>query len=146
MPRPRRVTIPAVGLEMPVRPVGVVADGQMELPDDPAVLGWYRWGPAPGAHGSAVLAGHLDSWEQGVGPLVRLREVLVGDDVVVGTPRGPVVHTVTAVDRYPRQALPDTLFARSGPPLLRLVTCGGEYDEDAGGYQQNLVVTAEPRH
>jgi hypothetical protein len=36
------------------------------------------------------------------------------------------------------------VFARTGAPRLRLITCGGEYDVDAGGYQQNLVVTAVP--
>jgi hypothetical protein len=92
-----------------------------------------------------VLAGHLDSWEFGVGPLVRLREVEVGDALVVETARGTSVSTVTRIDRYARGALPAEVFTRVGAPRTRLVTCGGEYDADAGGYQQNLVVTAEPR-
>ena len=138
------MTVPAVGLDLPVVPVGVRDDGQMRLPDDPAVLGWYRFGPAPDERGSAVVAGHLDSWEYGVGPLVRLRDVRPGDAVVVRTARGRVVLAVTDVRRYAKEALPATVFARAGEPRLRIVTCGGAFDEAAGSYEENLVVTAEP--
>ena len=41
---------------------------------------------------------------------------------------------------------PDDVFDRSGQAaVLRLITCGGPYDPDRGGYQDNLVVTAERR-
>jgi hypothetical protein len=118
----------------------------MALPPRPDVLGWYRYGPPPGAgSGSVVMAGHLDSRRFGLGPLVKLREVAVGDRVRValadGRTRGYVVRRI---DRYDRQALPAGLFARTGPERLRVITCGGAYDPDAGGYQENLVVTAVP--
>jgi hypothetical protein len=146
--RPVRITVDTVGIDSAVRPVGVAADGQMELPPDPAVLGWYRFGPAPGAgttEGSAVLAGHLDSRQYGLGPLVRLRYVDNGDLVEVTLSDGSTMtYRVQAVTRYDQQALPAELFARSGAPRLRIITCGGDYDVDAGGYQQNLVVTAVP--
>ncbi len=146
--RPVALTIGAVGLAMPVRPVGATADGQVALPPDPAVLGWYRYGPSagPGARGSAVLAGHLDSVRFGVGPLVALRDVATGDAVGVGLSDGRTRRfVVSRVDRYDRhQALPAALFARVGPHRLRVVTCGGSYRPEAGGYQQNLVVTAVP--
>jgi hypothetical protein len=146
VPRPAQVAIPSVQLRAPVRPVGVAGDGQMRLPADPEVLGWYRFGPAPTAAtgGSVVLAGHLDSTEFGIGPLVRLREVTLGSTVTVTTSRG-VRHdyVVRRVQRFDRQRLPEEVFGRSGPELLRLVTCGGAYDPDRG-YEQNLVVTAVP--
>ncbi|HEX4977982.1 MAG TPA: class F sortase, partial [Nocardioides sp.] len=148
-PEPARavqLTAPTVGLDLPVRPVGVARDRQMALPADPSVLGWYRHGPAPGAgRGSVVVAGHLDSRRFGLGPLVRLRDVQVGDRVVVtrddGTRRAYVVRSLR---RYDRQALPAELFSRAGAERLRIVTCGGAFLPDRGGYQQNLVVTAVP--
>ncbi len=39
----------------------------------------------------------------------------------------------------------DGTFARDGDPILRLVTCGGEYDGDAHRYRSNVVVTAVPQ-
>ncbi len=143
---PTRVWIDGVGIDARVRPVGVAADGQMEMPADPRVFGWYRFGPAPGADsGSVVVAGHLDSRRFGLGPLVRLRDVEVGETVRVGgSDGGTTTYRVVDVARYDRQGLPAEIFARSGEPRLRVVTCGGAYDPERGGYQQNLVVTAAP--
>jgi hypothetical protein len=108
--RPVRVVMPSADIAAPLRSVGVAGDGQMELPVDPRVLGWYRFGAAPGERsgGSVVLAGHLDSKRFGLGPLVRLRDIRPGDPVEVtmadGTRRS---YRVTALDRFDRQALPD---------------------------------------
>ncbi len=38
----------------------------------------------------------------------------------------------------------EELFAVDGPPRLTLISCGGYYDPDNGGYQDNVVVTAVP--
>lgn len=145
-PRTLRVQVASADIDSAVRPVGVSPDGQMALPARPEVLGWYRFGPAPGAGtGSVVLAGHLDSKRYGLGPLVGLRQVEVGDGVRVARSDGRAKsYTVLDVRRYDRRALPEELFARTGPERLRIITCGGDYLPDAGGYQQNLVVTAEP--
>jgi hypothetical protein len=145
--RPVRVALSSVGIEAPVRPVGVAEDGQMQLPPDPRVMGWYRFGPAPGTEsgGSVVIAGHLDSKRFGLGPLARLRDMEVGQPIEVALADGTTsTYTVVAVQRFDRQGLPEEPFSRQGPERLRVITCGGEYDPDAGGYQQNLVVTAAP--
>ncbi len=144
---PVGLAIAAVGFSAPVSPVGATGEGQMALPADPRVLGWYRFGPSIGPHarGSAVIAGHLDSVRFGLGPLVRLRDVRPGDRMrVLGSDSSTRTFVVRRVDRYDRRALPAELFARRGPLRLRIITCGGAYDPDHGGYQQNLVVTATP--
>lgn len=142
---PTRVRVPALGLDAVVRPVGVGGERQMSLPADPRVLGWYRYGPGPGDRGSAVLAGHVDSRRYGVGPLADLQAIGVGDRVEVTTGPGRTrSYVVDSIERFDRQALPADVFARTGPERLRLVTCTGPYLPEAGGYQQNLVVTAVP--
>ncbi|WP_199904916.1 class F sortase [Nocardioides sediminis] len=144
-PTPVRVRVPGIGLDAAVQPVGVGAGRQMRLPADPRVLGWYRFGPAPGGDGSVVLAGHVDSRRFGVGPLAALQTIGVGDRVEVVTGPGSVrAYRVDSIERFSRQALPEDVFARTGPERLRLVTCTGPFVPDAGGYQQNLVVTAVP--
>lgn len=144
-PTPTRVRVPALGLEAAVLPVGVGGDRQMQLPSDPRVLGWYRFGAGPGGRGSVVLAGHVDSRRFGVGPLADLRGIAVGDRVEVATGSGSVrPYRVDSIETFDRQALPADVFARTGPERLRLVTCTGPYLPQAGGYQQNLVVTAVP--
>ena len=143
---PVRLRVPGVGLDAPVTPVGVADGRQMRLPDDPRVLGWYRFGPAPrSGTGSVVLAGHVDSRAYGVGPLARLSGVRAGDVVEVALgPDRRSSYRVDSVERFDRQALPPAVFARTGPERLRIVTCTGPYLPEQGGYQQNLVVTAVP--
>jgi hypothetical protein len=143
--RPVRVALGSIGINAVVRPVGVAGDAQMQLPPDPRVIGWYEFGPAPASGtGSVVLAGHLDSRRFGVGPLVRLRDVEVGDPVEVLSSDGVTsTYRVVRVERFDQQALPAEIFARTGPERLRVVTCGGAYDPETG-YEKNLVVTAVP--
>ncbi|MGR7024790.1 class F sortase [Geodermatophilus sp. URMC 62] len=143
---PVRLQIPARGVDAPVDATGVTADGQMALPGDVGRAGWYRFGPVPGAPGSAVVAGHVDDVEQGLGALAPLREVQPGDEVLVTDAAGAVTRWVVAGrELLDKQALPvDVLFRRDGPPRLTLVTCGGPFLPDVGGYRDNVVVVAEP--
>ncbi|MGW1339567.1 class F sortase [Kribbella sp. NPDC002412] len=144
-PTPTRLVVPAVGIDVPVRAVGVAADGQMELPPNPATIGWYRFGPGPADdRGSMVLGGHLDSKEYGVGPLIRLRKVRAGQLIRISSYGGrTTTYRVDSVREITKRRLPlAELFDRTGPHRLRVVTCGGGYDPDNGGYQQNLVVSA----
>jgi sortase (surface protein transpeptidase) len=143
--RPAGLRVPAVGVDVRVVPVGVEPSGEMELPDDPGVVGWYRFGPRPGEGvGSAVLAGHVDSERYGVGPLAALGGTRPGDRVLVRLGPRWVDYRVDSVEQLDRRALPAAVFARTGPERLRIITCTGPYLPEAGGYQQNLVVTAVP--
>ena len=146
-PRPVLVEVPRLGVRATVQPVGVTADGAMRIPRDARRVGWYRFGPAPGApEGSAVLAGHVDSRAQGRGVFFRLATVEVGDTVRVTQAGGEVLgYRVVARESIRKQRLPaDELFARDGSPRLTLITCSGPYVAELGGYQDNLVVTATP--
>ena len=144
---PRRVSIASVDIAMEVRATGVTSDGQMELPDDPRTIGWYRFGALPGDdRGSAVLGGHVDSVRFGTGPLARLASVQDGARVTVtGADGQRIDYRVTSVERITKSALPvDRLFAPDVDHRLVLVTCGGRYLPEAGGYEDNIVVIAEP--
>lgn len=144
---PVSVELESVSIDAEVVPVGLADDGQMELPPDPNVAGWYRFGPTAGdGAGSVVLAGHVDSRTYGVGQLSRLRETEVGDEIVVRTESGvDIRYTVEDVRSYPRAELPlAEVFSRDGDERLVLITCDGEYDRARGGYADNVVVTAAP--
>lgn len=143
---PVAVAVAAVGIDLAVVPVGVRADGQMAIPARVTEVGWYAFGPAPGAaQGSAVLSAHVDS-ELGRAPMAALLDVEPGAIVEITTTSGAVLaFRVERVEQLGKQQLPlDELFARDGPPLLRLVTCAGAWDPVAGAYEDNLVVTAIP--
>ncbi len=144
---PTRLVIPSLDLQMPIVATGVLPDGQMELPDNPDRVGWYRFGPAPGEdRGSVVLGGHVDSVKYGVGPLAGLAAVERGARItVLDADDQPVAYRVTSVERISKSALPvDRLFAPDVKPRLVVITCGGRYLPDAGGYEDNIVVIAKP--
>lgn len=147
-PEPERVVAKSVGLDLDVVPTGVARNGQMALPDKPTQLGWYRFGAAPGdRRGAVVVAGHVDSDRYGAGPLTRMAGLKRGDRVELrDADGGTTTYEVTKVQRISKSDFsPDDVFDRSGPAVLRLITCGGAYDPERGGYQDNLVVTAVPR-
>jgi hypothetical protein len=145
-PPPVRLTVPALGVDADVDAMGVQADGQMALPADVDRVGWYRFGPVPGADGSAVIAGHVDDREQGLGAMAPLREAAVGQEVQVQDGAGTTTRwRVVSRELIQKQVLPlDRLFARDGPPRLTLITCGGPFLPEFGSYRDNAVVVAEP--
>ena len=145
---PERLVARSVGLDLPVVPQGVDKRGQMALPERPTELGWYRYGAAPADdRGAVVLAGHVDSDRYGPGPLERTTGLRKGDELQVRDAKGrTTTYAVVAVQRISKSDFDGgDVFARGGKPVLRLITCGGAYLPERGGYQDNLVVTAERR-
>lgn len=142
---PVRVVIPALGADGPVVPTGVNDAGELAIPADAGQLVWWRFGPTPGAPGSAVIAGHLD-WKGELGVFNRLAATPIGERITVGYDDGhEQAFVVTAVELVDKPAVAvNGTFARDGDPVLRLVTCGGEFDRASRHYRSNVVVTAVP--
>lgn len=144
---PTRVFVPSASIDMWIRPVGIEDGGFMELPPEPTVAGWYRFGayPAEGA-GNTVLAAHVDSRVYGIGPLSNLRNLAAGTEVQVESEDGGMArYAVESVTYYPRSQLPtDQLFVRDGAPALVLITCGGSFDAATRSYSDNVVAIARP--
>jgi len=142
--RPVSVSIPALQIQEDLVELNVVS-GVLQVPTDYAEVGWWRDGPAPGAPGSAVLVGHVDS---PTAPAVfyELSSIQIGDEVVIRRADGTkAAFRVTDATLYPRESFPSSrVYREHGRPTLTLVTCGGSYDRAAGYYTDNLVVTTRP--
>ena len=145
---PVRVQISSAGIDMEVVPVGVEPGGFMELPPNPAIAGWYRFGPDPwSADGNTVISAHIDAPDYPIGPFAELRSLPADAEVsVTGADGSTAVYGVVSVTYYPKQELPtEAIFAREGTRTLVLITCGGAFDSSTGRYADNVVVVAEPR-
>jgi hypothetical protein len=145
---PTGLRIPAIGLTAQVDQVGIDSGtGDFDVPPSVDRVGWYRFGPGLEAEaGSVVIAGHVDSAQQGRGAFFRLSELSPGDLIEVSDADG-VTYQFEVVGRevYGKDAIPlERYFARDGEVRLTLITCGGEFDGDAGRYEDNVVVTAAP--
>ena len=143
---PVRIEILAIDLEAPIRPLGIArGTGLMEVPENVTEVGWYRFGPVPGHPGSAVLAAHVDMAGEGPGVFFHLDRLRVGDQVNVGYDDGTTSSfVVSQAERVPKGELNfDSVFSAAGEPLLRLITCGGDFNRTFRSYDDNVVVTAQ---
>jgi LPXTG-site transpeptidase (sortase) family protein len=143
-PEPTSLTIQALDVAgAPIRPVGVHANGDMEIPPVDEV-GWYRFGPRPGQTGSAVLAAHI-AYNGTDGIFRHLAGLVRGDEVAVTSSDGTTQRfVVTDIAQYPKADLPAQLWSRAGDPQLVLITCGGEFDTSTSSYRDNVVAHARP--
>ncbi|GAA4692922.1 class F sortase [Nocardioides conyzicola] len=142
-PQPVRLGIPGIEVSSRLLRLGLQPDGEVEVPADPSLAGWYHLGPPPGAHGTAVILGHVDSVD---GPAVfaRLTQLAAGDRIQVRLDDGSsVTYAVRSITTYANADFPARLvYGGTGRRELNLVTCGGAYDSSRGGYQSNVVVNA----
>ena len=142
---PVRIRIPAIGVSAPVMKLGKNPDGTVQVPPlaDHNVTGWYRYGPAPGQPGPAVILGHVDS-ATGISVFYRLKDLRRGDRVYITLADGKVAaFAVDGVQKAAKDAFPTAaVYARGGYPGLRLITCGGPFDQAAGHYLDNIVIYA----
>lgn len=145
-PRPTMIWIPDLGVDAPVIGMGVDANGQMDVPPNVREVAWYQFGASPGEEGSAVLAAHVDLAGSGPGVFYDLDELQPGDEVVVSFEDDSTqTFSVENAERVPKSDLDvQSLFARSGAPVLRLVTCGGGFNPALRRYDDNVVVTLIP--
>ncbi|TCJ34388.1 class F sortase [Parafrankia sp. BMG5.11] len=140
---PVRVRIPAIAVSAPVVPLSLDGGGRLQAPDGFSETGWNAAGPEPGETGTAVIAGHVDS-RTGPAVFFRLRELAAGDRVEVDRADGSsAVFVVRRLARLPKDAVPADVYGSTGAPALRLITCGGVFDQARSSYRDNVVVFAD---
>jgi LPXTG-site transpeptidase (sortase) family protein len=138
---PVTLSIPAIGLTVPVLDVGLNSNDTIQVPANYQIPGWYRLGPSPGQRGSAVILGHVDTYK---GPAVffKLRLLRPGDQVNVTLADRVVTHfEVRQIATYLKADFPtDLVYESHGYSGLQLITCGGSFDPQTGHYLSNVVV------
>jgi len=140
---PLRVTIPAIGVDAQLVPVGLKPDGSMQTPAF-GLAAWYQPGPRPGEPGPAVLVAHVDSKANGPDVFYRLRELAPGDQITVHYRDTTTTFAVTSKEQAAKTDLPtERIWTGTTTPVLRLITCGGAFDRSARSYLDNVIVYAD---
>ncbi|MFJ7235710.1 class F sortase [Streptomyces olivaceus] len=144
---PQRLEVPALGIAAPVVERGLDNGGAIEPPpfDQPGTVGWYAAGVRPGAAGTALMVGHVDT-ETRPAVFYELSALEPGETVRVARDDARAAEfTVDDVQVLPR----DGFDARqaygprdTGRAELRLITCGGTFDRTTNSYTANVVVSA----
>jgi sortase (surface protein transpeptidase) len=145
--RPRRLRIPTIGVDSRLQLLDRNADGSVEVPLDWQVAGWFAEGPAPGERGPAVILGHVDS-RTGPAVFYRLRELQPGDAIFVKHAQGRVTRfLVDRVEQFDKSRFPtQAVYFPTLKPVLRLITCGGDFDHSSGHYRDNVIAFASVAH
>ncbi|WP_371580003.1 class F sortase [Streptomyces sp. NBC_01314] len=145
--RPQRLDIPAMGVQAPVVARGLDREGAIEPPSygQPGVVGWYAGGARPGATGTALFVGHVDT-ETRPAVFYKLSALRVGEKIRVARSDGRIVEftvdDVQVIGRKDFDAQQAYGVRQSGRAELRLVTCGGTFDKTSRTYTANVVVSA----
>ncbi|HRK48662.1 MAG TPA: class F sortase, partial [Nocardioides sp.] len=143
---PTMVTLPD-GRPLPVRAVSSTVNGVLDVPADIGEAGWWRGGSRIGdPFGSTLIAAHVDSAVQGLGPFASLLRVRPGDRVQLRSANLRQTFAITSLRLVPRDSFErhPRLLSSHGPRRLTLVTCAGPYDAGRGGYQNLAVVVSTP--
>jgi hypothetical protein len=150
-PRPARsspvsIDIPAIRVHAKIISLGLNQNGTLAVPplSHPSVTSWYDKGPQPGQPGASAILGHVDA--EHVGPTVfyELGNLRPGAKIYVHLRDGQtVVFETYSVALYQKTRFPTAkVFGYTSWPTLRLITCGGVFDQRTGHYLGNVVAFA----
>ncbi|MDH6626647.1 sortase (surface protein transpeptidase) [Streptomyces sp. LBL] len=144
---PQRVDVPQLGIQAPVVARGLDGQGAIDPPsyDQAAVVGWYAAGTSPGAAGTALMVGHVDT-ETRPAVFYKISAMKPGEKVRVFRDDGEIAEftvddvQVVTRDRFDAQQAYGP--RRTGRAELRLITCGGSFDQASRSYTANVIVSA----
>jgi Sortase domain len=146
---PVSIAIPDIGVHSKVFDVGVNPNGTIQVPplgNSPLTneAAWYRYSSAPGALGTSIIEGHVDSAASGPSVFYRLGALTIGQRIYINRHDKTIaVFRITAVRQYPKGQFPtSTVYGNARYAALRLITCGGQFDNTAHHYLSNTVVFA----
>ncbi|GAB2845801.1 class F sortase [Streptomyces deserti] len=144
---PQRLDIPGLGVQAPVVARGLDASGALDPPpfDQAGVVAWYADGVKPGAAGTALMVGHVDT-ETRPAVFYKISAMRPGQKIRVVRDDARIAEfTVDDVQVFSRDRF-DAHQAygprHTGRAELRLVTCGGTFDKETRSYTANVIVSA----
>ncbi|GAA0133673.1 hypothetical protein YSY43_05130 [Paenibacillus sp. YSY-4.3] len=141
---PTELIIPTLKVKASVEPVGVLEDGQMDVPKHTDIVGVLHPGVIAGEPGNMVMDGHVDSY---TGPAVffNLKKLKPGDPIIVRDhAKRKLTYIVESVESYPTSEAPvDRVFGDTKERRLNLVTCSGKYSRKKKEHEQRLIVFAK---
>ena len=140
---PIAVEIPRIGVSSSLIELGKKKDETIEVPKKYEQAGGYNGAPTPGEVGPAVIVGHVDSY-QGPAVFYRLKELKSSDVIKIRRQDGKTLRfKVTAVNQFSQNNFPtQKVYGDIDYAGLRLITCGGVFNNTTLEYSHNTVVYA----
>jgi LPXTG-site transpeptidase (sortase) family protein len=137
---PVHLIIPVINVDANIQPLGVDANGEMEMVENTIDVGWFEPGSKPGEKGSAVMAGHLDGRNSETGVFSNLDKLKPGDKLYVEDNKGLLRAFVVRESRVYDPGYAEEVFSSNDKAHLNLITCDGSWDGSKKSYTKRLVV------
>ncbi|MFB8369815.1 class F sortase [Pseudarthrobacter sp. NPDC055928] len=142
---PVSIDIPSSVTRSKLISLGLRNDGTLEVPpgEPGAPAAWFNGSPTPGERGPAVIYGHVNATDGGLGVFADLRSLAKGDLIRITRQNGTIaVFKTDRGEQYSKTAFPtEKVYGNTEGAELRLITCDG-YDAKTGEFDDNYVVYA----
>lgn len=140
----KRIIIPKISVDGYVQKMGINSDGEMAVPSNIHMAGWFTNSAKPGDPGLSIIDGHVHGkYKPGI--FMNLQKLKPGDAVIIefGN-KASKKFIVRDVQAYSVKEAADKLYSQheDAESQLNLITCGGDFDTDSQEYKQRIIVTA----
>lgn len=149
---PTRVSVPRIGVDTSLVPLGLAGDGSIAVPpvDQPMQAGYVYWSAAQAAQRPTVMLGHVNGRNAAGAPVpgvfARLAELHQGDVVRVEYADGEMrSYTIARTSQQPKSVFPTDAVYGVAHDEIRLITCGGSFNPSAHSYLDNFVAYGVPQ-
>lgn len=142
---PRKLIIPALGLNTLIEAVGKDADGRMSVPQKIGNSGWYSPGVRPGEAGNAVINGHMNTPKLQPAIFADLNKLRTGDIIIIEDDAGQnwyftvKSNHILSTDNFPTKLV----FGSANTSHLNLITCDGVYQRKRKDYSHRTVIFSD---
>lgn len=138
------ISTPSVDVDTNIQSLGIISNGDMDVPNNINEVGWFSFGPRPGEKGNAVIAGHLNGPNGEEGVFANLDKLKAGDKLFIRDSNGTIITFVVKESRIYDSGYAEEVFSSNDNGVhLNLVTCNGTWDKDKESYNKRLVVFAD---
>lgn len=141
---PVTIRIPQADVDAEIERTKIV-DGQMLDPSGPWIVAWYEGTGLAGERGNSVMSGHVDYWDVGAAVFRDVAKLPEGAEMnVIGVDGAIYTYALEYIERIEVASLTqdklNQIVGRTDYAALTLITCGGEFDYDAGAYYERDIL------
>jgi len=144
---PKKIIIPSIGVEALIQLVGRDQNGNIAVPNNIHLAGWYVNSVRPGERGLSIIDGHKDGITA-IGVFYNLDKVASDDVVIVEFGDGSKKEfKVIEIKQVPISDAFTAMYTRykEYDSQVNLVSCAGSYNQSIKTYDDRIVVVAVMR-
>jgi sortase (surface protein transpeptidase) len=142
---PRYLTIPKLGVNARVLPVGLTNSKAIGTPSNVYDTAWYDATSLPGQPGATLIDGHVSSWTTH-GVFYNLKSLVPGDKIEIQTGNGDkYIYQVIKTQIYDTANIDVNSLLKPIDPTksgLNLITCTGDVIKGTNRFNERVVVYA----